>query len=73
MDTGATRTLCSRDLAQKLFDHWNPDGHQQYRIFNGQQIQREAMKEQLKLENRDGTTTRVHGVHFVDQVLSFLN
>ena len=38
IDTGATRTLCSRDLAQKLFGHWNPNGHQQYRMFNGQLI-----------------------------------
>ena len=35
IDTGAMRTLCSRDLAQKLFGHWNPDGNQQYRMFNG--------------------------------------
>ena len=28
IDNGATRTLCSRDLAQKLFGYWNPGGHQ---------------------------------------------
>ena len=27
IDTEATRTLCSRNLAQKLFGYWNPDGH----------------------------------------------
>ena len=67
IDTGATRTLCSRDLAQKLFGHWNPDGHQQYRMFNGQLIRCEVMKEQLELENRDGTITRFRGVYFVNQ------
>ena len=73
IDTGTARTLFSRDLAQKLFGHWNPDGHQQYRMFNGQLIQCELMKEQLELENRDGTITRFCRVHFVNQVLPFSN
>ena len=50
IDTKATQTFCSRDLAQKLFGQWYPDDHQKYRMLNGQLIKYEAIKQRLKLK-----------------------
>ena len=70
VDTGATRTLCSRDLGEQLF-RWSPTDHQQYKMFNGQLVDCEAATGSLEVETSDGNTQLFTEIHFINQVLPF--
>ena len=35
IDTGATSTLCSRTLAERLWGFWEPNCNQEYKLFDG--------------------------------------
>jgi len=54
IDTGATRTLCSKSLAEELFGEWINDECQEFRLFDGSQMQCDSMVGKLELAARDG-------------------
>ena len=71
IDTGATRTLCSKDLAEQLFGKWKSDSIQEYQLFDGSQMRCEAMMRELQLEAANGDILNLGARTFVDQSLPF--
>ena len=71
IDTGATSTLCSRDLAETLLERWEPDGEKEYKLFNGSKMKCSFMKHAVELERSEGETTTLGSVTFIDHVLPF--
>ena len=71
IDTGATLTLCSRNLAEKLFDEWKPDDVKEYRLFDGSMMKCDIMKRAVELEKESGETVMLDSITFVDQKLPF--
>ena len=43
IDTGATRTICSRRLAEVLFGKWLPCDEKSFKMFNGDLVRYEVM------------------------------
>ena len=71
IDTGATCTLCSRNLAERIYGKWTVDSYQKYQLFDGSLMQCDSMKGNLELEKTSGDTINFEMVTFVDQVLPF--
>ena len=71
IDTGATRSLCSRELAEELQGNWIVDDSQTYQLFNGSHMQCESMSEELHLETSTGDVISLGTMIFVDQTLPF--
>jgi len=71
IDTGATHSLCSRQLWESLYDSWEPSGCKKYTMFDGSQMQCEYSNGDLNLVRRDGTVVAFNPVTFIDLVLPF--
>ena len=71
IDTGATRTLCSRRLAELLFGIWQPGDVKSFKLFNGEVVQYDVMLEELKVQKQDKGANSFGDVNFVDQELPF--
>ena len=55
IDTGATQSLCSRQLAEQLFGEWKPTGKKEYFMFDSSKMLCEFVKGILNLAKNDGT------------------
>ena len=73
IDTGATRTICSRRLAEVLFGKWLPCDEKSFKMFNGDLVRYEVMTELLELQAQDESVVSFGTVNFVDQKLPFSN
>ena len=71
IDTGATRTLCSRELGEQLHEGWLPDSSQLYKMFNGALISCEVMRKDLEIEEANQSAFMLNDTHFIDQKLPF--
>ena len=71
IDTGATRTLCSRTLAKQLCGSWIANGVQEYKLFDGSSMYCNVMIDHLELQDTCGGTTRFEDITFVDRPLPF--
>ena len=71
IDTGATRTLCSRELGEQLHGGWLPDSSQHYKMFNGALISCEVMRKDLEIEETNQSAFMLNDTHFIDQKLPF--
>ena len=71
VDTGATHTICSRELAETLHGVWLPEDEKEYKLFNGKPIKYNVMVREMELMEHDKTFTSLGKVSFVDQKLPF--
>ena len=71
IDTGATRSLCSKQLAERLYGNWLADDYQTYRLFNGSHMQCASMSGELQLKTSHGDVISLSTQTFVDQILPF--
>ena len=71
IDTGATSTLCSRTLAERLWGFWEPNCIQEYKLFDGSSMHCEVMNEDLVLQKSDGRTAMFENMTFINCQLPF--
>ena len=71
IDTGATSTLCSRTLAERLWGFWEPNCIQEYKLFDGFSMHCEVMNEDLVLQKSDGRTAMFENMTFINCQLPF--
>ena len=71
IDTGATHSLCSRDLAKQLYGEWSFSEYRDYKMFNGTIMRSKIMTGRLRLEKVNGDIVDVKPIAFVDQALPF--
>ena len=65
IDTGATQSLCSRQLAEQLFGEWKPTGKKKYFMFDSNKMQSEFVKGTLNLAKNDGTISTFEPMTFI--------
>ena len=73
IDTGATRTICSRHFAEVLFGKWLLCDEKSFKMFHGDLVRYEVMTELLELQAQDESVVSFGTVNFVDQKLPFSN
>ena len=71
IDTGATSTLCSCTLAERLWGFWEPNCIQEYKLFDGSSMHCEVMNEDLVLQKSDGRTAMFENMTFINCQLPF--
>ena len=71
IDTGATRTLCSRKMAERLFHTWQPSECKRCKTFNGDLANYKVIPRELKLKKINGDTVKLGELDFIDQELPF--
>ena len=71
VDTGTTRTLCSRKMTERLFHTWQPSECKRYKMFNGDPANYKVMTRELELEKINGDTVKLRELDFIDQELPF--
>ena len=69
IDTGATRTLCFRELGEQLHKGWLPESSQHNKMFNGALISSEVMSKDLEIEETNHSAFMLNDTHFIDQKL----
>ena len=71
IDTGATQSLCSRRLAELLYDKSMPVGCKEYSMFDGCIMKCEFTECNLNLAKKDGTNVIFESMTFIDHELPF--
>ena len=71
IDTGATLSLCFRQLAEQLFGEWKRRGKKEYFMFDSSKIQWKFVKGTLNLAKNDGTISTFESMTFINNTLPF--
>ena len=71
IDTGATRSLCSRELAIQLYGGFDDNGSKEFRTFSGDPVRYEVITRDLDLVKVDGEIISLRSVDFIDYNLPF--
>ena len=71
VDTGATRSLCSRELGEQLYGTFNVDDYKEFHMFNGDSVRYGVMTRNLELLKCDGNVEFLGSVDFIDHSLPF--
>ena len=71
IDTGATRSLCSRELAIQLYGGFDADGSKEFRMFSDDPVRYEVMTRDLDLAKVDEEMISLNPVDFIDHNLPF--
>ena len=69
IDNGATRSLCSRELAIQLYGGFDADWSKEFRMFSGDPVRYEVMTQDLDLAKVDGKIISFKSVDFFDHNL----
>ena len=71
IDTGATTSLCSPNLAERLLREWKCHETREYKMFNGSITKCQIMPGPLELKITDGDINHVDSMTYVNQSLPF--
>ena len=71
IDTGATVSMCSRNLAECVLGKWTCNTHREYKMFDGSIVRYQAMTGKLRLKATNGEVLSIESMTFVDQALPF--
>ena len=71
IDTGATSTLCSGTLAERLWDFWELNCIQKYKLLDRSSMHCEVINEDLVLQKSDGKTAMFENITFINGQLPF--